>query len=595
MTESTYNVALQIYDKTTGELLGDINTQTNADMVFLSDGTTLQEKLDNLDGNTGASTPFVNGTQTATTVAWTGVLDLPAIYHGLTIIYWLNYASSSTGNVSLNLTLSDGTTTGAINCYTSGTTRVAGSAMNSAGTAVRLTYLDGVYIGSTGPYTGWWTNYDIDTNTHEKLMYSRPIKCGPTTITSGEIIVGKDGLYQPLNNGLSFDITYPILISSSTIPAGGTSSTSYIYYPASVIYTQTIALIPYKPVYIKGHLSGTLFTPESITSLTQTIPTSENGYQYILLGVASTTSQFYLCADHPIYEYKYDAFRKYGELDLLLLDRLMSLSVGNQFLVGTHNGNKFMDAADLLLAMVDAFSMPDQRRAVYRGKYLGDEDSLPDYKQTIVDGEFKDLFLGDYWTINGVDWRIVDFDYWFEIGDDPLLDHHVVIMPDTVLGYATMSNTKDTTGGYYAAWPRSFGEYSAMNAIYDAFSSSQGPMLIGHLELLATGNTAGTPQQVWLQSGIDLANEPMIYGGYRLATPVYDQTGGHIDYRHTSSTKQLALFQLCPRFIPSFDNESYWLRDVTSTETFAAVGPTGETRSLFADESFGIRPVFAIG
>jgi hypothetical protein len=58
-------------------------------------------------------THYVKGTQTASTNAWTGELaQVSALYEGLTIRYRLPYAGTSSG-ATLNLTLSDGTMTGA--------------------------------------------------------------------------------------------------------------------------------------------------------------------------------------------------------------------------------------------------------------------------------------------------------------------------------------------------------------------------------------------------------------------------------------------------------------------------------------------------
>ena len=51
----------------------------------------------------------VIGTQTAATGSWTGIIDVPQLYDGLTIAYYLPYAGD--GNATLNLTLSDGNTT----------------------------------------------------------------------------------------------------------------------------------------------------------------------------------------------------------------------------------------------------------------------------------------------------------------------------------------------------------------------------------------------------------------------------------------------------------------------------------------------------
>ena len=84
----------------------------------------------------------------------------------------------------------------------------------------------------------------------------------------------------------------------------------YIFVNATKI--QSITLTAYKPVYIKGKLSGVLFTPISTTPLTQTIPTSDDGYQYILLGSAYSTTHFYLLPDHPIFEFKNGSFGLIG-------------------------------------------------------------------------------------------------------------------------------------------------------------------------------------------------------------------------------------------------------------------------------------------
>ena len=59
-----------------------------------------------------AQTDIIVGTQTATTAAWTGVSALTALTDGTQITYWLPQTSGS--NAKLNLTLKDGTTTGAV-------------------------------------------------------------------------------------------------------------------------------------------------------------------------------------------------------------------------------------------------------------------------------------------------------------------------------------------------------------------------------------------------------------------------------------------------------------------------------------------------
>ena len=65
--------------------------------------------LNPINGNARNGIYYVKGTQTAATGAWTGNIPVPALYDGLTICYYLPYAGS--GNATLNLTLSTGTTT----------------------------------------------------------------------------------------------------------------------------------------------------------------------------------------------------------------------------------------------------------------------------------------------------------------------------------------------------------------------------------------------------------------------------------------------------------------------------------------------------
>lgn len=55
----TYKVRVQVYDEVTGELKGDADVQTTADLVYFTDGQTFQQKLDSgvLQGQTGGTGP----------------------------------------------------------------------------------------------------------------------------------------------------------------------------------------------------------------------------------------------------------------------------------------------------------------------------------------------------------------------------------------------------------------------------------------------------------------------------------------------------------------------------------------------------------
>lgn len=119
---------------------------------------------------------FIIGTQTAATGSWTGVSVDSALYDGKQISYWLPFNGS--GNATLNLTLAGGTTTGAVNCYYGGTSRL--TTHYGAGNVIRLVYRKDVNIGGTN-YTGWWAdaNY-VDGNTYTAAW------CGTAAATAAK-------------------------------------------------------------------------------------------------------------------------------------------------------------------------------------------------------------------------------------------------------------------------------------------------------------------------------------------------------------------------------------------------------------------------
>ena len=78
------------------------------------------------------------------------------------------------------------------------------------------------------------------------------------------------------------------------------------------------------------------------------------------------------------------------------------------------------------------FNNAGAHNAIYRGKNLGTSVTTAQYN-AIKAGTFDDLYIGDYWVINGVTWRIADFDYFLNCGDTSCSTHHAVIVPDTCL------------------------------------------------------------------------------------------------------------------------------------------------------------------
>lgn len=276
-----------------------------------------------------------------------------------------------------------------------------------------------------------------------------------------------------------------------------------------------------------------------------------------------------------------------GGVNLSELTQINELVSGNKLLVGTTDGNKAIAAEDALFAMLDGFAPVELRRVLFRGKNLGTALTAVQ-KAAIKDGSFKGMFLGDYWSIGGRIWRIVDMDYWYNCGDTAFTSHHLVIMPDEALYNAQMNTTNVTTGGYVGSAMYKSNLANAKTIVNAAFQGS----VLTHREYLCNAVANGRPSGgAWFDSSIELPNEPMMYGHPHFS-PTSD--GSTVPSIYTISKTQLALFMVCPRFIV---NRSYnqWLRDVVSSASCAIVGGNGSTNCNDASYSYGVRPVFPVG
>lgn len=276
-----------------------------------------------------------------------------------------------------------------------------------------------------------------------------------------------------------------------------------------------------------------------------------------------------------------------GGVNLSELTQINELVSGNKLLVGTTDGNKAIAAEDALFAMLDGFAPVELRRVLFRGKNLGTALTAVQ-KAAIKDGSFKGMFLGDYWSIGGRIWRIVDMDYWYNCGDTAFTSHHLVIMPDEALYNAQMNTTNVTTGGYVGSAMYKSNLANAKTIVNAAFQGS----VLTHREYLCNAVANGRPSGgAWFDSSIELPNEPMMYGHPHFS-PTSD--GSTVPNIYTISKTQLALFMVCPRFIV---NRSYnqWLRDVVSSAAFALVNNDGVTNCTSASNSYGVRPVFPVG
>lgn len=225
-------------------------------------------------------------------------------------------------------------------------------------------------------------------------------------------------------------------------------------------------------------------------------------------------------------------------------------------------------------------------RTTFRGKYLGSSLTTAQ-KAAIQNGSFDDIFLGDYWTINGVNYRVADFDYFYRCGDEDFQSHHLVIVPDKCLYSAQMNSSNTTEGGYVGSAMYKTNLNEAKTKINAAFGSA----VLTHKDYLTNAVSSGAPSAgAWFSSTVELMNEAMLYGS-SFFTP--RGNGASVYNLYTTGKLQLALFQAVPNFVNT--RESYWLRDVVSSAYFAYCSYDGSPSHSSASNSIGVRPYFCIG
>lgn len=241
------------------------------------------------------------------------------------------------------------------------------------------------------------------------------------------------------------------------------------------------------------------------------------------------------------------------------------------------------------------FNNAGAHNAIYRGKSLGSTVTTAQYA-AIKAGTFDDLYIGDYWTIGGVNYRIAAFDYYLNSGDTNCTTHHVVIVPDTCLYNAQMHNTSSggwesgaantTAGGYVGSDMYKSNLEQAKTTIKSAFSGHVLKHRIYLTNAVANGRASGG---AWCDSEVDLMCEQMVYGS-GIFSPVSDGSNVPANYRVEKS--QLPLFQHEPSRI--CNRATWWLRDVITASCFVHVTDNGNADYFGASSSHGVRPAFCI-
>lgn len=274
------------------------------------------------------------------------------------------------------------------------------------------------------------------------------------------------------------------------------------------------------------------------------------------------------------------------------LEAILSVTGTEKMLIHDGNGVKVITVENLhkgLQTDIDSVRnvLADGAAAhncIYRGKNLGTSVTAEQYA-AISSGKFTDLYIGDYWVIKGVTYRIAAFDYYYNCGDTNFTKHHVVIVPDMSLYKAQMNTSNVTTGGYTGSAMYKSNLAQAKTTIKAAFGSAH---VLTKRELLTNAVNGNTPSGwAWFDSDVELMNEVQVYGS--VAWGAHDGNG----YNVASGDGQFPLFMFDRTKL--HNREDYWLRDVSSAASFSIVSSGGDASAANASISLGVRPAFCIG
>lgn len=290
---------------------------------------------------------------------------------------------------------------------------------------------------------------------------------------------------------------------------------------------------------------------------------------------------------------KIENSKKMGDLTALQ-------TVEDSYMLFIHDGsglkkvtaeNLKKDLADLIAAnkaILDKVtaSGAGAHNSVYRGANLGTSVTSAQWA-AIQAGTFDDMYIGDYWVIGGVTYRIAAFDYYLRAGDTDMTTHHVTLVPDVPMYTHVMNDTNVTTGGYVGSKMYTSGLTQAKNTINTAFGSTH---VLTHRQYLSNAVTNGRPSGgSWYDSTVELMTEQNVYGGKIFGA---GNDGSSVPALYTVDKSQYPLFAFRPDLISN--RQIFWLRDVVSAALFAVVPNNGRASYNSASTFVGVRPAFSI-
>ena len=313
--------------------IGELTYDTTNKQIRIHDGSTVGGNL------VGPGVQFVqgaNGVAAVTTsgsyyaAQWKGTnSNITSLYDGLTIAFRVQVAGNGTYGTLLQINSLDAKPV-VVNVNTMVGTRYG------VGCTVLLVYNSTqtatAYVDNTSTsFTGCWQIAEYDSTNINQLRMSNGSYLTNAALYRYMLLfkVNEDKL-QPANTTSNSTATTKTLMttefdphgeifyysSTTTVSSGSqiTANTLYIRTNLDLRYSFNTGttLTAHKSVYLKcSPTTNGKVTFASGNPIVQTLPTTEDGFVYIYLGQASSTSNLDLHVNHPIYHYYKNALRRW--------------------------------------------------------------------------------------------------------------------------------------------------------------------------------------------------------------------------------------------------------------------------------------------
>ncbi|WP_298484535.1 hypothetical protein [uncultured Ruminococcus sp.] len=276
----------------------------------------------------------------------------------------------------------------------------------------------------------------------------------------------------------------------------------------------------------------------------------------------------------------------------------------------------FVDALNAVEAAVNNIDLSQvitahaiSHNSIFRGADLSAKYSLSKLCEMVGNGDFSDIFVGDYFSISGVisvpkentasdgatsivttsveystNLRVAGINTYLATGATLFDKPHIVMIPDDILFKTPMNLTASTSGGYKS----SFFHTDIVPALKTHFSEKFGSHLLArHVSISNAVQSGASAGFEWLDEYLTLPTEIELFGCSIWSSSPYDIGSGN---------RQLPLFRLAPEYITK-QRQHYWLSAVASAKEFCYVDADGECGRIAADSTsnIGIRPILTIG